>query len=83
MTYVTFHAPIERIKTSACYHQMSRPTIYCQELADTICARVTDGESVRSICLDEAIPARATVNGWQMRPNAGSPVYSSAFSLPR
>lgn len=41
-----------------------RPSIYTEELADAICERLADGESLRSICRDEAMPAKATVFRW-------------------
>lgn len=41
-----------------------RPTIYSDTLGDTICARISDGESLRSICRDETMPARSTVFVW-------------------
>jgi len=40
---------------------------YTQELADTICARLADGESLRSICSDDSMPAMSTVMGWLAR----------------
>ncbi|MBX4911248.1 MULTISPECIES: terminase small subunit protein [Rhizobium] len=41
-----------------------RPTKFTQSLADSICARIADGESLRSICRDEAMPAKSTVLAW-------------------
>lgn len=43
---------------------MARPTIYSDELADTICERIADGESLRSICDDEGFPSKSTVFAW-------------------
>lgn len=43
---------------------MARPTIYSDELATTICARIASGESVRSICLDDDMPVKSTVMLW-------------------
>lgn len=33
-------------------------------LADTICERLMEGESLRSVCADKAMPSRATVLRW-------------------
>jgi hypothetical protein len=44
--------------------KMGRPTDFNQEVADRICERISDGESLRSICRDEAMPAKATVFRW-------------------
>ena len=43
---------------------MARPTIYSDELATTICARIASGESVRSICQDDDMPVKSTVMLW-------------------
>jgi hypothetical protein len=37
---------------------------YTQEIADAICERIGDGESLRSICADEGMPNKATVFRW-------------------
>ena len=41
-----------------------RPTKYSDSLADEICARLADGESLRHICDSEGMPKRDTVRGW-------------------
>lgn len=41
-----------------------RPTVFTQELADEICERIADGESLRSICKEESKPNKATVFRW-------------------
>ncbi len=43
---------------------VGRPSIYTEELADTICTRLAEGESLRSICRDEAMPAMSSVLLW-------------------
>lgn len=47
---------------------MGRPVEFNQEIADEICARLADGESLRKICLDEHMPPRRTVFGWLFNP---------------
>ena len=37
---------------------------YSTEIAQTICDRFVEGESLRAICADPAMPARATVFRW-------------------
>jgi hypothetical protein len=44
---------------------VGRPTLYTQEIADLICTRLADGESLRAICRDESLPARCTVITWK------------------
>ena len=40
---------------------------YDAEIAETICERLVNGESLRAICADPAMPARATVFRWLAR----------------
>ncbi|TIQ86444.1 MAG: terminase small subunit protein [Mesorhizobium sp.] len=47
---------------------MARPTIYSDEIANTICEQIAGGKSLRSICLDEAMPAKSTVFAWLADP---------------
>src|SRR5262249_35772208 len=44
-----------------------RPSEYSDEIADTICQRIADGESLRSICQDKAMPDRRSVFRWLAR----------------
>lgn len=37
-----------------------------QDTADKICARLAEGESLRSICRDDGMPAESTVRLWAM-----------------
>ena len=41
-----------------------RYTAYTQDIADLICERLSDGESLRAICQDENLPDRKTVTRW-------------------
>ena len=41
-----------------------RPTEYTDEIGETICDRIVDGESLRTICADAGMPHEATVLGW-------------------
>lgn len=43
---------------------MGRPTDFSENLADLICERLADGESLRSICRDEGMPGTSTVCRW-------------------
>lgn len=43
---------------------MPAPSTFTQEIADTICERLADGESLRKICLDDHMPSKATVFRW-------------------
>ena len=41
-----------------------RPQIYTEELAASICMRLSGGESLRSICNQEGMPCQQTVYSW-------------------
>lgn len=41
-----------------------RPTSYTPEVAEQICRRIADGESLRMICMGPLMPARHTVRNW-------------------
>ena len=43
---------------------MGRPSLYTPELADRICQRLAEGESLLSICRDDEMPSRPTVHKW-------------------
>ena len=43
---------------------MGRPSSFTQEIADTICNRLADGDSLRVICSDDDMPARSSVFKW-------------------
>lgn len=41
-----------------------RPTSFTDEIANAICERIADGESLRSICSDDGMPSKSTVFEW-------------------
>ena len=50
---------------SANHHRpKGRPSDFSDEMADAICERIADGESLRSICLSDDMPSKATVFRW-------------------
>jgi hypothetical protein len=55
-----------------------RPSIYTPELIDTICERITLGESMRSICRDEDMPAVSTIFKWLREVDGFSEQYTRA-----
>ena len=44
-----------------------RPTLYTEQLADTICQRIADGESLRSIGRDPAMPCVDSMRKWLIK----------------
>jgi hypothetical protein len=49
---------------------VGRPSSYTDEIADAICERMLEGESLVQICRDPAMPSRASVYRWQdVRPD--------------
>lgn len=57
---------------------IGRPTKFSEELASKICARLMDGESLRTICLDPDMPARSTVHLWLASNSSFSDQYAIA-----
>ncbi len=41
-----------------------RPSLYTDALAAEICRRLAEGETLRSVCRDEAMPDKATILRW-------------------
>lgn len=41
-----------------------RPSLFTHKLADEVCRRIADGESLRAICEGDEMPAEATVRAW-------------------
>ena len=58
--------------------KIGRPSIYTPELAKTICDRMAEGESLRSICKDEDMPNRSTIFLWQLAKPEFSDQYAEA-----
>ena len=47
--------------------KVGRPTTYTQELADEICERLSEGQSLRTVCSDDKMPSRKTVFSWMRK----------------
>lgn len=43
---------------------MARPSKYTQQLADLICERLSEGQSLRTVCKEEDVPSAQTVFSW-------------------
>jgi hypothetical protein len=54
--------------------------LYTSALADTICRRLSEGESLRSICRDPGMPSEGTVRGWARENRDG---FGSHYRLAR
>ena len=42
-------------------------TKYTREIANSICTRMSEGESLRAICRDPGMPSEGAVRGWAVR----------------
>lgn len=59
-----------------------RPSVFQQAIADEICRRVADGESLRSICRDDNMPDESTVRRWALEDVEGFfPQYDAALKI--
>jgi hypothetical protein len=43
---------------------VGRPSTFTQAIADEICERILEGESLRHVCAENAMPNRSTVLRW-------------------
>ncbi len=53
---------MSRAKTKT--KKAGRPSLYTKALAAEICRRMAEGESLRAVCRDDAMPDKATVLRW-------------------
>ena len=60
--------------------ERGRPSIYTEEIADEVCRRLAEGESLRSICRDDHLPSEATVRLWYVDDREG---FSSQYARAR
>jgi hypothetical protein len=59
-----------------------KPSVYTPELAEEICARLSAGESLKSICRDPGMPPFSTVQGWARTNHCGfTALYDCAREL--
>lgn len=58
-----------------------RPSSYTDEIADEICARLAEGESLRGICSREGFPHRDTVRTWLDKHERFAAQYARARDL--
>lgn len=55
-----------------------RPSAYTKEIGDEICFRLSNGESVRTICRDDHMPVMSTVFYWIQHNKEFSEQYAKA-----
>lgn len=55
-----------------------RPTDYSEETVSIICERIAGGESLRTICDDDALPAMSTIFKWLSKYTEFSEQYARA-----
>lgn len=55
-----------------------RPSKYTKELADAICERLAMGESMRTVCIGETMPAMSTIFKWLRENDKFSEQYARA-----
>lgn len=58
-----------------------RPSDYNAEIAQTVCMRIAEGESLRMVCRDEAMPDKSTVLRWLGRHEEFRAQYAQAKEL--
>lgn len=58
--------------------QRGSPTSFTQKVADTICERIADGESLRSICDSDDMPSKTSVMRWLLADDTFRDQYTRA-----
>ncbi len=71
----------KRKAAKAAKRPRGRPSIYSAELAETICARLVGGESLRQICEDDKMPCSTTVLRWLVEKDDFQAQYAQACEL--
>ena len=61
---------------------MGRPSSYSDDIALTICTRLSEGEALKRICADDDMPNRSTVNAWRRDRPAFSAMFARARKTP-
>lgn len=61
--------------------ERGRPSIYSEELAARICERLAAGETLRSVCRGDDMPAPSTVIDWKNSKEDFSEQYAKARKL--
>jgi hypothetical protein len=56
-----------------------RPSSFTQDIAEVICSRIAEGESLREICKDDDMPTRMTIYRWL----AADPVFCDHYTRAR
>lgn len=62
---------------------MGRPLSYTEDIAREICVRLSLGESLRSICMDDHMPARSTVFEWLDRDDEIGETFRTKYARAR
>ena len=58
-----------------------RYSSFTQDLADKVCARLSEGESLRAICKDDDMPSAVTVHKWVLDLPTFAKQYARARSI--
>lgn len=67
------------VKSDEIKPKLGRPTKFSQELADHICERISEGESLRSVCRDPDIPPAGTILRWVAQNSVFREQYDAAM----
>lgn len=56
---------------------MARPSEFSPAVANELCERIADGESLRSVCADDHMPSKEAVRQWLARGEAGQEPFAA------
>jgi hypothetical protein len=65
--------------------RQGRQWTYTQDIADEICDRLAEGDSLEAICKDDHMPAASTVKRWaiELRGQDGAPNFADEYARAR
>jgi len=58
-----------------------RPRVYSEELAESICDRLAQGDPIREICQEDGFPSWSTVRSWLLKNGEFSTRYARAREM--
>ena len=71
--------PVEAVAPEAAPPKKTgRPTAYTKELAAEICTRISNGEALRQICMEEDMPVQSSVYLWLTKHPEFAEMYTRA-----
>lgn len=63
--------------------ERGRPCLYTPEIAESLCTRLAQGESLRAICRDPDMPHESTVRSWALNLKGDYTEFATQYAMAR